>query len=53
MAGTLCPRIIMEKVINILGMKEIAIGYGMTETSPASFFTLINDSIENRTSTVG
>jgi len=37
MAGTLCPAVLMEKVINIFKMKEITICYGMTETSPVSF----------------
>lgn len=37
MAGTLCPKPLMEKVVNIFNMKEITICYGMTETSPVSF----------------
>lgn len=37
MAGTLCPSLLMEKVINIFGMNDITICYGMTETSPVSF----------------
>jgi fatty-acyl-CoA synthase len=34
-------------------LSEITIGYGMTETSPASFQTGIEDKLEKRVSTVG
>jgi fatty-acyl-CoA synthase len=36
-----------------MGMREITVCYGMTETSPVSFQTLIDDPIELRVSTVG
>jgi len=34
-------------------LSEIVIGYGMTETSPASFASATNDTLERRVSTVG
>ena len=37
MAGAICPKILMEKVANILGMQEVTIGYGLTEISPLAF----------------
>lgn len=53
MAGTLCPKPLMERVISEMGMKDITIGYGMTETSPISFQTRADSPLEQRTSTVG
>ena len=34
MSGSPCPVPIMEKVMDVMNMKEITICYGMTETSP-------------------
>jgi fatty-acyl-CoA synthase len=53
MAGTTCPPDLMEKVIQHLGLTELGIAYGMTETSPVSFFTPIDSSFDKRTTTVG
>jgi fatty-acyl-CoA synthase len=53
MAGSICPASVMEKVQNILGVKEITICYGMTETSPVSTQTLVNDDIHRQVATVG
>ncbi|MGD0422547.1 MAG: AMP-binding protein [Candidatus Bathyarchaeia archaeon] len=53
MAGSPCPIEVIRKVISQMGMREITIGYGMTETSPVSFQTSIDDPIELRVSTVG
>lgn len=53
MAGSPCPIEVMKKVMNQIGAKEITIAYGMTETSPVSFQTNVNDPIEKRVSTVG
>ncbi len=53
MAGSPCPIEVIRKVISKMGMREITIGYGMTETSPVSFQTSIDDPIELRVSTVG
>ena len=53
MAGSPCPVEVMKQVIGRLGMSEVAICYGMTETSPVSTQTRANDSLERRVSTVG
>jgi len=53
MAGAPCPVEVMRKVISDMGIGEITICYGMTETSPVSFQTRIDDSLELRVSTVG
>ena len=53
MAGSPCPVEVMKRVIADMGIREITICYGMTETSPVSFQTSINDPIELRVSTVG
>jgi fatty-acyl-CoA synthase len=53
MAGSPCPVEIMNRVISEMGIRDITICYGMTETSPVSFQTRINDPIELRVSTVG
>ncbi|MDO8682718.1 MAG: AMP-binding protein [Armatimonadota bacterium] len=53
MAGSPCPIELMKQVISVLGASEITIAYGMTETSPVSFQTTVDDPIELRVSTVG
>jgi fatty-acyl-CoA synthase len=53
MAGAPCPIEVMRRCIEQMHLSEITIGYGMTETSPASFQTLIGDPIEKQVSTVG
>jgi len=53
MAGSPCPVEVMRRVISVMGMREITICYGMTETSPVSFQTLIDDPLDLRVSTVG
>ncbi|MFD4438276.1 AMP-binding protein [Nocardia sp. NPDC058519] len=53
MAGSPCPVEVMKRVIDRLGMAEVAICYGMTETSPVSTQTRRDDSIDRRTATVG
>jgi fatty-acyl-CoA synthase len=53
MAGAPCPMELMRKVIDRLHMREVAIGYGMTETSPISTLSALDDPIERRVSTVG
>jgi len=52
-AGSLCPPEIMRQVIEKLNMREVTNCYGMTETSPISFQTGLNDAFERRTTTVG
>ncbi|WP_417452007.1 AMP-binding protein [Kordiimonas sp.] len=53
MAGSPCPVEVMKRVISDMHMSECTIAYGMTETSPVSFQTGLDDPIERRTSTVG
>ncbi|MFI9510019.1 AMP-binding protein [Nocardia sp. NPDC052566] len=53
MAGSPCPVEVMKRVIDRLGMDEVCICYGMTETSPVSTQTRRDDSIDRRTATVG
>ncbi|KGI80277.1 AMP-binding protein [Actinopolyspora erythraea] len=53
MAGSPCPVEVMKQVIERMGMSEVAICYGMTETSPVSVQTRADDSLERRVSTVG
>ena len=36
-----------------MNMREVTIGYGMTETSPVSFQSAVDDPLERRVSTVG
>ena len=53
MAGSPCPVEVMKRVISDMGCDEVTIGYGMTETSPASTQTRVDDDLERRVSTVG
>jgi fatty-acyl-CoA synthase len=53
MAGSICPRPLMEKARELLNCRELIIGYGMTETSPLSFTTAVTDPVEKQVSTVG
>lgn len=53
MAGSPCPREIMQRVIERMHMSEITICYGMTETAPVSAQSSTSDSIEQRVGTVG
>jgi fatty-acyl-CoA synthase len=53
MAGSVCPVEVMRRCINEMNMTEVAIAYGMTETSPVSCQTLIDDDLERRTASIG
>jgi fatty-acyl-CoA synthase len=53
MAGSPCPIEVMKQVIERMGMAEVSICYGMTETSPVSTQTRADDSVDRRVSTVG
>jgi len=53
MAGAPCPIELMRQVVEQLHMPEVAIGYGMTETSPLSTLSGRDDSLERRVGTVG
>jgi fatty-acyl-CoA synthase len=53
MAGSPCPTEVMKQVVERMGMRDVSICYGMTETSPVSTQTRTSDSLEQRVSTVG
>src|SRR5437764_5609488 len=53
MAGAPGPIELMNKVVTRMHMPEVAIGYGMTETSPISTQSAWDDPLERRVGTVG
>ncbi|KOV83676.1 AMP-binding protein [Streptomyces sp. NRRL WC-3723] len=53
MAGSPCPVEVMKRVVAEMHMEQVSICYGMTETSPVSLQTRIEDDLEHRTATVG
>ncbi|WP_329260591.1 AMP-binding protein [Streptomyces sp. NBC_01478] len=53
MAGSPCPVEVMKRVVAEMHMAEVSICYGMTETSPVSLQTRMDDDLEHRTGTVG
>jgi len=53
MAGAPCPVEVMKRVVTEMNMSEVAISYGMTETSPVSTMTRVDDDLARRTETVG
>ncbi|KJL32571.1 AMP-binding protein [Microbacterium azadirachtae] len=53
MAGSPCPVEVMERVVAEMHMPEVAICYGMTETSPVSTMTSREDDLAARTQTIG
>ena len=53
MAGSLCPVEVMKRCINDMHMPEVAIAYGMTETSPVSCQTRVDDDLDRRTASIG
>ncbi|QJS09262.1 AMP-binding protein [Streptomyces argyrophyllae] len=53
MAGSPCPVEVMKRVVSEMHMEQVSICYGMTETSPVSLQTRIEDDLEHRTATVG
>ncbi|MYH71821.1 MAG: AMP-binding protein [Acidimicrobiia bacterium] len=53
MAGSPCPVEVMKQVVDRMNMDEVTIAYGMTETSPVSTQTSVDDSVDKRVATVG
>ncbi|WP_338771044.1 AMP-binding protein [Massilia sp. METH4] len=53
MAGSPCPAEVMSRVIDKMHLAEITIAYGMTETSPVSFQSSVDDPVPLRVSTIG
>ena len=53
MAGSPCPVELMRRVVDQMGIREITIAYGLTETSPVITQTFTDDPLELRVQTVG
>ncbi len=53
MAGSPCPVEVMKQVMDQMNMSEITICYGLTEASPVMTQTVIGDTLEHMTETVG
>ncbi|MGL4370458.1 MAG: AMP-binding protein, partial [Spirochaetota bacterium] len=53
MAGSPCPIPVMEAVVSKMGMKEITIVFGQTESAPGCTQSRTDDPVEVRVSTVG
>ncbi len=53
MAGSICPVEVMKRCLSDMHMAEVCIAYGMTETSPVSTQTRVDDDLERRTSSIG
>jgi fatty-acyl-CoA synthase len=53
MAGSPCPIEVMKRVSAEMGIEELGIAFGMTETSPVTTQTLLGETLENRCATVG
>ncbi len=53
MSGAPCPIELMKQVVDRLHMPQLVIGYGMTETSPISTLSALDDPLDRRVSTVG
>jgi len=53
MAGSPCPVEVMKRVQSEMHMPEVTICYGMTETSPVSTQSAVDDPLQKRVGTVG
>jgi len=53
MAGSPCPVEVMKQVTSLMNMRDVAIAYGMTETSPVSTQTRIGAPLAKQVGTVG
>ncbi len=53
MAGAPCPVEVMRQVMERMHMSEVTIAYGMTETSPVSFQSFVDDPVATRVATIG
>ncbi len=53
MGGAQCPMEVMKRVVEEMGVREIVIGYGLTESSSWITETRPDDPLELRVSTVG
>ncbi len=53
MAGSPCPVEVMKRVVSEIGITEMTIAFGMTETSPVTMMVRTGDTLEHATATVG
>jgi fatty-acyl-CoA synthase len=53
MAGSPCPMEVMKRAMQLMHLRDITIAYGMTETSPVSFQTTLDDPLARRVASVG
>jgi fatty-acyl-CoA synthase len=53
MAGSPCPIEVMKRVAADMGIAEMSIAFGMTETSPVTTLVRVDDTLEHRCATVG
>ncbi|SNY23522.1 fatty-acyl-CoA synthase [Paractinoplanes atraurantiacus] len=53
MAGSPCPVEVMKRVVADMGMTEVTICYGLTETSPVATQSRPEDDLGRRVTTVG
>lgn len=51
--GAPCPIEVVRQLVKDMNLSDLTIAFGMTETSPASFLTGIDDPLELRVETVG
>ena len=52
-AGSAVTMTLVKQLNEEMGVKDVLIGYGMTETSPISFMTLPSDTVEQKLSSIG
>jgi mevalonyl-CoA ligase len=52
-AGAPVPKPLMEKMVQVLGMREFTSSYGLTEASPTCFNATTDETIEKKLTTVG
>ncbi len=53
MAGSPCPVEVMQRVVSDMGIEQMSIAFGMTETSPVTTLVRVDDTLEHRCATVG
>ncbi|HTX31327.1 MAG TPA: AMP-binding protein [Solirubrobacteraceae bacterium] len=53
MAGSPCPIEVMKRVNSEMGIEQISIAFGQTETSPVTTMVRVDDTLEHRCETVG
>ncbi|VDK80021.1 unnamed protein product [Anisakis simplex] len=52
-AGAPCPIALCRRLVKELGMRDLQVCYGTTETSPVSYMSIRDDSPEDRIKSVG